>query len=83
MSRKLYKLSAIEKFIEGHLHRGGDVVTIAEGSLGWGTVVLHMAKVIPEQAAKFAVIKEVPLNEWSSGHTVTFYKKLPKKYASV
>jgi hypothetical protein len=71
---KIYSLEAIEKLISHYTKNGGSIETIKEGTLGYGTTVLKCEKL------KFAVIKEVYLNEWSSGHTVRLYNKLPQKY---
>jgi len=71
---KIYTLNACEKVMQKYIDLGGDVETIKEGVLGLGTVVLTA------ENYKTVVIKEIFLNEWSSGHTVRQYKKTPKKY---
>lgn len=72
--QKIYKLSTIENLIRQYVDKEGEILTAQEGVLGYGITVC-MA-----EGYKTAIIKEVFLNEWNSGHTVTFYKKLPKKY---
>lgn len=70
----MYTLEACEELMEYYAELGGDVVTVQEGSLGLGVVVC-MA-----EGRKTAIIKEVYLNPWSSGHTIRLYNKTPKKY---
>jgi hypothetical protein len=53
----------------------GEVLTIDEGGVGLGTLLLHSGV-----NAKTIVITEVYLNEWSSTHKVRMYNKIPKKY---
>lgn len=77
MSRKLYTTAAVQSLIDFYTGRGGEVIQVDEGGVGLGTVVCIA------DGLKSAVINEVYLNEWSSGHTVTLYKKLPKKYAKM
>lgn len=70
-----YSLSAIDKLSAAYREKKGfccDV--ISDGVLGYGIMVLSAP------GYKYAVVKEVPLNCWSSAHTVRFYNKLPKKY---
>lgn len=74
---KLYSCSAVEKLINVYIEKGGEVTEIEEGSLGYGFLILH------GEGLKTTVVKEVYLNEWSSGHTVRKYNKLPKKYAKI
>jgi hypothetical protein len=71
-----YDLSTCEKFIGEYVNKyGGEMVTLEEGSLGLGTVLLYGA-----EGKKTVVIKEIYLSAWSSGHTVRQYNKMPKKY---
>lgn len=39
--------------------------------------------IITGAGLKTAIIKEVFLNEWSSGATIRLYKKIPAKYARI
>lgn len=68
----LYTLSACEKLMNDYINLGGEVTTIQEGVLGLGIVVCQA------KGFKTAIIKEVYLNDWSSAHSVRFYKKLPQ-----
>jgi len=73
---KIYSLECCENLIERYINQnGGEMITIDEGSLGLGIRLLHGAK-----GKKTIIIKEIFLNEWSSGHTITMYNKIPKKY---
>ena len=71
---KIYSLDACEKVMQKYIELGGEVNTIEDGTLGLGTVVLTAKNY------KTIVIKEVFLNEWSSGHTIRQYRTTPKKY---
>lgn len=70
----LFSCSDIDKLTNLYLEKGGNAYTIKEGVLGCGTMILYGI------GLKTAIIKEVPLNEWSSAHTITFYNECPKKY---
>jgi hypothetical protein len=74
MSRKLYTVAAIQTLFDFYTERGGEIIQVDCGGVGLGTVICIA------DGLKSAVIQEVYLNEWSSGHTVTLYKTLPKKY---
>lgn len=76
--QKIYNLSAVEKFVNLYIEKGGEMITIIEGSLGYGTALLTGA-----DGLRHSIIKEIFLNEWSSGHTVRQYKKIPKKYLKI
>lgn len=71
---KHYNLDAINRLIARYEERGGQVRTIEEGVLGWGTTILY------GDGLKTAVIQERYLNEWSSTHTIRFYNLTPVKY---
>jgi hypothetical protein len=75
MKQKLYALSAIDRLISKYMEQGGDMETIREGSLGYGTVVLS------GEGLKTCIIRERYLNESSSGHSVRFHNKKPAKFA--
>ena len=70
----LYTLSACQDVINRYIEKGGEVITLEEGCLGLGVVACY------GEGLKFTIIKEVYLNEWSSGHTIRMYNKIPKKY---
>jgi len=71
---KTYSTKAIQNLIDQYLNKGGNAIQTDEGCLGMGNWIL-MA-----DGYKTAIVKEIALNEWSSGHTVRMYSKLPKKY---
>lgn len=67
----------IRNLMKKYTEKGGEVFTLDEGCLGYGTIILHDYS---ENLYSFK-IQEYFLNEWSSGHKLTTYKKgLPKKY---
>lgn len=71
-----FRLKDCEMLIDKYINEyGGECTILNEGCLGLGTVLLHSAK-----NKKTILIKEVFLNEWSSGHTIRMYNKMPKKY---
>jgi len=73
---KNYSLSACESLIDRYVNEfKGLCTTLEEGTLGLGITVLHDAP-----GKKSVVIKEYFINSWQSGHTMTNYNKLPKKY---
>lgn len=72
-----YTLTACENLIQKFIDNGGEIVTLEEGCLGYGLTVCY------GEGLKTAIIREVYLNEWSSGHTIRMYNKMPKKYAQM
>ena len=73
---KIFTLADCEKLIETYVNDfGGQLTQIEDGVLGLGELVLHDAP-----GKMTIVIKEVYLNEWSSGHTIRKYNETPKKY---
>lgn len=71
---RLYSCENCENLLSRYVAYGGTYVTLIEGPLGYGLTVAYA------DGIETAVIKEIPLNEWSSAHTIRFYKKIPKKY---
>ncbi len=71
---KTYTLEAVDRFIAKYIEKGGQIINIAEGSLGYGKILLIA------EGMRSSIVNEVYLNEWSSGHTVRQYISLPKKY---
>ena len=68
----------IENLITRYADQGGEIFTLDEGCLGYGTIILHDFN--DNKLLSFK-IQEYYLNEWSSGHKITTYRKgLPKKY---
>lgn len=72
--KKLYSTEDVQEIIDVHRFNFGRIITIEEGSLGYGTMILF------GEGLKTTIIKEVFLNEWSSVHTIRSYNKCPKKY---
>ena len=74
-----YTLKSCEDLISRYINKyGGEMLTINEGVLGLGTVLLYGAK-----GKKTAIIKEFFINSWSSGHKVRLYNKTPMKYQKI
>lgn len=73
--KNLYTLSSIDKLIEDccNNHRY-TMAQIYDGCLGYGKLVL----LAPPGYWNF-VIEEVPINEWSCGHTVRKCQKISKR----
>lgn len=69
-----YTLDAVNHLIKQYEERGGLCATVQEGVLGYGITILYGL------GLKMAVITEVPLNEWSSGHKIRLYNVPPRKY---
>lgn len=74
---KLYGLKVIEHLIDSYHKQGGEVIVIREGVLGYGDMVLT------GDGLKTTVINERYINEWSSGHSIRLYNKVPKKYQQI
>lgn len=74
--QKLYTCTAIQNLIDQYCNadKKAKIITLQEGCLGYGLMVLMC------EGYKTAIVKEVPLNCWSSAHTVRFYNKTPKRY---
>jgi len=72
---KTYSNSIIEELIEIYIDQyHGEMTELQEGVLGYGVVLLTAPN------KQHAIIRERYVNEWSSTHTIRFYKQLPKKY---
>jgi len=71
-----YNYQTVDKLINDYIENGGDAHQFAEGCLGSGNWVLSGLYY------KF-VIKEIFISSWSSSHTITKYRKLPKEYQSI
>lgn len=69
-----WNIEDIQRLFTQYADNGGEVREIREGVLGYGTTICFGHNL------KTTVIQEIPLNEWSSGHTVRMYNKCPKKY---
>lgn len=73
----LYTSTAVDNLIAKYSDRGGEVTEVEPGTLGHGVTILH------GDGLKTAVVKEVYLNQWSSGHSVRFYNTTPAKYQAM
>lgn len=70
----LYTLEACRSLMDRYMDRGGEARTIEEGGVGLGVVICY------GPGLKTTIIREIYLNEWSSGHTIRKYNKTPAKY---
>lgn len=77
--RTLYTVSSVEKLIADYLEAGGQMLQMREGTLGCGDVLLYDEG----GRLKTYIIREVYINEWSSGQTVRSYQKIPAKYRAL
>ena len=68
--------NSIQALVKLYISKGGEMIELEEGVLGWGLTVLYSF----ELPLKTIIIKEECVNGWSSRHTVRCYKKMPKKY---
>ena len=71
---KAYGLKAVEALIEKYVEYDGEILTVQEGTLGYGLTICY------GHGLKTAVITERYINEWTSAHTVRMYDKMPEKY---
>lgn len=71
----IYTCNAISDIVEILLNSGYKYIQLREGSLGYGDAVL----IAPDENKYHFVIREVYLNEWSSGHTVRRCRTISKK----
>lgn len=73
----IYGYSAVEKLLNSYNESGREWVgyTIPGGLID--------GMIITGDRLKTAIIKEVYLNEWSSGATIRMYNRMPAKYARI
>lgn len=75
---KLYTHEAVKKILDAYAEQeNAEYYEIEPGCCGYGFII------ITGEGLKTTVIKEVPLNEWSSAHTIRMYNKCPAKYAAI
>jgi hypothetical protein len=74
---KNYNLESLDKLTNLYLSKGGQVIELIEGVLGYGTTVCFGDNL------KFCVIQERFETSWSSTHTIRLYNKIPEKYESL
>ena len=72
-----YNLDSVQKLTNQYISKGGQVIELVEGVLGYGTTVCFGDNL------KFCVIQEKFETSWSSVHTIRLYNKIPKKYESL
>lgn len=72
--KNLYTLEAINRLIDDCMKHGFSMETCRDGVLGFGKIVL----VAPPGYWNF-VIEEIPLNEWSSAHSVRKCREISKR----
>jgi hypothetical protein len=70
-------VSQVDNLISQYLNKNGELLQIEEGSLGHGFLILQ------GEGLKTTIVKEVFISAWASGHEVTMYNKLPKKYQQI
>ena len=75
----IYTTTSAENLIARYMEKGGEMLQLREGTLGVGDVLLYdtFGKL------KTFVIREIALNEWSSGQTIRGYNRLPEKYRAM
>lgn len=75
---KIYTCSAVEQLINEYLkYDGAEIITVEEGSLGYGFMIMTAPK------CKTTIVHEVYVNEWTSAHKIRMYNKMPNKYARI
>lgn len=73
-----YSTTETQKLIDRyHELENSQILQTEEGCLGVGNWICKAPKM------KTAIITEVYLNSWSSGHKVKMYNKTPKKYQEI
>lgn len=70
----LYTTSSVGRLIAEYLDAGGQMLQMREGVLGHGDVLLY------DDAGK---LKTYVIREWSSGHKVRGYNRMPEKYRAL
>ena len=75
----LYSCETVSDLLCRYIDAGGEVYEMREGVLGHGDLLLYDLC----GNLKTYVIREVALNDWSSGHTIRSYNKMPAKYRKV
>ena len=72
---ELYSYTVVEELISRLIESGYEAIQLCEGSLGCGDWVL----IAPTENQYNFVIREVAINEWSSGHKIRRCSKISKK----
>ena len=74
---KMYTLAAVQNLISKYAENDGEIIELIPGTLGYGLTICY------GEGLKTAVINEVYINPWSSGHTIRMYNKMPEKYVKM
>ena len=72
----IYSYKEIDRLVDRLTRRGYDCTQTWEGILGSGNWIC----ISPDDHHLHVIVKEVPLNEWSSGHIIRRYRKLTKAH---
>ena len=73
---KWYNCAAIARLIEYLGSKGYEYQQIYDGCLGYGTFIMWS----PDPARQYSfIVREIPLNCWTSGHTIRRFSKVTKK----
>ena len=73
--KSIYTCTAIKNLIQEYTRLPDyEIVQMTEGGCGYGDLILAAP------GYKYVIIHEIFLNEWSSGHTIRMYNRLPEKY---
>lgn len=75
--QKNYSVNYIKNLIDKYIKKGGEVIELEEGVLGYGVTMLY------GEGLKTFIIKEYYINAWASGHTIRAYNKMPRKYEQI
>lgn len=74
---RTYNTNAIQNLTDKYINKGGQVIELVEGVLGYGTTICFGDNL------KCCIIREKFESSWSSTHTIRFYNNIPKKYESL
>lgn len=70
----IYSYKEIDRLVDRLTRRGYDCIQTQEGTLGSGDWIC----ISPDDHHLHVVVKEIYLNEWSSGHIIRRCRKLNK-----
>ena len=69
--KKMYTASAIDKLIASAQEIGYEILTVKEGTLGYGVTYL----IAPEGYYNY-IVEEKYINSWNGGHTISRRKNI-------
>ncbi len=75
MNQRIYSFQDVDKFVSDMIEKGYELIQLRDGVLGIGDSVL----ISPDAEHYNFVIREIHLNEWSSGHTIRRASKISRK----